>query len=280
MIRSLLYVPGNGWKFLGKAHERGADAIIIDLEDAVAEAAKDEARDALSQTVSAAAQNGALVFVRINSEPERMELDAVAACRAGAYGLYVPKVRSPTVLQTIDRILEPVEAELARAPMQLVPLIEDPAAIFEAREIARAKRVLGLSAGGEDIATALGGRPTPDVLRLPKQLIHLAAKAEGVKSFGLLRSVADYSDIDGMRMAAGEARDFGFDGASCIHPSVVPILNEAFAASEAEIAWARRVLDAASNAAAKGVGAFTLDEKFIDAPIIQRASKVLEQVGR
>ena len=93
--------------------------------------------------------------------------------------------------------------------------------------------------GGEDLATAMDAEPTPEMLRLPKMMVHLAAKAAGVMSFGLLRSIADYSDREAIAASAREARALGFDGASCIHPAVVPILNAAFAPAAAAAAPAR-----------------------------------------
>lgn len=279
MIRSLLYIPANADRYIEKAHQRGADAIILDLEDAVAPNAKSEARDRLEAAVGLVARGGAKVFVRINSERDRLFADANAACRAGAFGLYVPKVGSADLLEDLERHLDPIEKEIGREPLVFVPLIEDPGAVLDARAIARGPRVVALSSGGEDIATALGAEPLPEVLRLPKLLIHYAAKAEGLLSFGLLRSVADYADTEGMRAAALEARRFGFDGASCIHPSIVPLLNEAFSPSEAEILWAERVVAADLDAAAKGVGAYTLDGKFVDAPIVARARALLGKVA-
>lgn len=272
MIRSLLYVPGNMPRFLEKAGQCGADVVIIDLEDAVPDAAKTAARHALSQSV---AMIGGRVFVRVNMN-ERLMDDAVAAVRAGAEALYLPKVSNVDTLRRLADHLAPLERD--RAPIAFVPLIEDPEGLFEARSIAKGPRVLGLAAGGEDLATSMGAMPTAEVLRLPKLMIHYAAKAAGVLSFGMFRSTVDYSDIDGLRNAAREARSFGFDGASCIHPSVVPILNEGFAPTEDEIAWARRVVDAARAEAAAGRGAFTLDGKFIDAPIVTRAERVLGKV--
>ncbi|MEI4488666.1 CoA ester lyase [Frigidibacter sp. MR17.14] len=272
MIRSLLYVPGNTPKFLEKAAARGADAIIIDLEDAVPEAGKTAAREALATWVPRCAEGGAQVFVRVNMG-ERLVEDALAATRAGADALYLPKVSSAGLLEDLDRRLAVIETD--RDPIGFVPLIEDPEGLFEARAIARGPRVIALSAGGEDLATAMGAKPTPEVLRMPKLMIHYAAKAAGVMSFGLFRSTADFSDTAAIRAAALEARDFGFDGASCIHPAVVPVLNEAFAPTEAEIDWARRVVAANAAEAAAGRGAFTLDGRFIDAPIVTRAERLL-----
>lgn len=280
IIRSLLYVPGSNQRFIEKAHARGADAIIIDLEDAVAASMKTAAREALTQSVSTAGKAGAPVFVRINNTVDRLLADAEAACRAGAFGLYVPKVESPSLLRQLASHLEPIERQLGRAPIVFVPLIESPAGVLAAAEIGRGVRVFALSGGGEDLATSMGAKPLPQVLSLPKQLIHLAAKAAGVLSFGLLRSVADYVDLEGMREAASEARLFGFDGASCIHPSVVPVLNAAFSPPPEEIDWARKVVAADRLAASEGKGAHMVDGAFVDAPIVARAQAILALADR
>jgi len=273
-LRSLLYVPASSEKFIAKAHERGADAIILDLEDAVAPADKDRARAALAEAVPSVGQNGAKVFVRINADPGPQLADAEAACRAGAFGLYVAKARSLEQLWRISDALDSVEHELARPEMVFVPLIEDAAAVFEARALARYQRSIGLSAGGEDLAESMGAEAVREALRFPKLLIHLAAKAEGKLSLGLLRSVSDYSDLPGIEAAAREARTHGFDGASCVHPAIVPILNAAFSPGPEQVAWARRVVEAAGP---EDRGAFALDGKMIDAPVVARARAILAQ---
>src|SRR5438105_11539159 len=110
---------------------------------------------------------------------------------------------------------------MSRPPAVLVPMIEDAGAVLDARTIATATpRIFALTPGGEDLATAIDADPTPEVLRVPKLLVHLAAKAAGILSFGLLRTVADYGDLVAIEESAQEARRFGFDGASCVHPSV------------------------------------------------------------
>jgi citrate lyase subunit beta/citryl-CoA lyase len=277
-IRSLLYVPVSSERFLAKAHERGADAIILDLEDGVAPAQKDAARARLNDAVAMAARSGATIFVRINSEPERILRDAEAACRAGAAGLFVAKARLPSALAALADFLDGIEREIGRAPMLLVPMIEDPGAVLDARAIAGATpRVFALATGGEDLATALGAEPTPEVLRYPKLLVHLAAKAAGVRSFGLLRTVADYNDREGIEKSAREARTFGFDGASCVHPAVVPILNRAFSPSPAEIEHARALIAAFEAAKADGRGAFAFEGRMVDEPVVARARALIER---
>jgi len=275
-IRSLLYVPVSSERFLAKAHERSADAIILDLEDAVAPARKDAARSRLAEAVAMVGRGGATVFVRINSEPERIRLDAEAACRAGAAGLFVTKAREAGALAALADHLTDVERTIGRPAMSLIPMIEDPGAVHDAQSLARASpRVFALIVGGEDLATALGAEPTPEVLRLPKLMVHFAAKAAGLRSFGLLRTVADYNDLAGIEQSAREARMFGFDGASCVHPAVVPILNRAFTPSPAELARARALVAAADAAAADGRGAFAFEGRMVDAPVVQRARTLL-----
>jgi len=255
MLRSLLYVPAHSERFLAKAHERGADAIILDLEDAVPEPDKDRARAGLAEAARSAGRNGAQIFVRINAG-ERRRADAAAAAAAHANGIVLAKAN-------ID--------ELDGFPLPLVAMLEDPGAVLDARDFARHHNVMGLIVGGEDLATALGATPTPDVLRTPKLLVHYAAKAERKLSLGLLRSVADYADLPAIEAAAREARLHGFDGATCVHPAIVPLLNAAFAPSPDEIAWAERVVAAAATQS----GAFTVDGRMVDAPVIARARAVL-----
>lgn len=274
MISSLLYVPGNAPRFLEKAGQRGADVVIIDLEDAVPETVKTEAREGLAKWVPAIRQSGCQVFVRVN-QSERLVDDAIAATVAGADGLYIPKVDSADILARLAESLLPHERD--RAPIGFVPLIEDMKGLFEVRAIAHGPRVFALTSGGEDLATAMGAKPTPEVLRYPKLMIHYAAKEAGVLSFGMLRTTVDFADKEALRAAALEARDFGFDGATCIHPSVVPILNECFAPTPEELSWARKVVAASEQEAAAGRGAFILDGRFVDAPIVTRAQNLLSR---
>ncbi len=269
MIRSLLYVPAHVPRFVARAHERSADAIILDLEDAVPPADKRAARAALAAAVPAVGRSGAMVFVRINADTA--QADAAAACHAGAAGVLVPKVQSPDLLRALAAGLE--AEERGRPPLRFIPLLEDPGAVLDARTILSAgPRILGVALGGEDLATAMDAEPGPEMLRLPTMMVHLAAKAAGVLSFGLLRSIADYTDREGIAASAREARAMGFDGASCIHPAVVPLLNDAFAPSPAALDRARRMI-AASEAV--GGAAFTFEGKMVDLPIIDRARRLL-----
>jgi citrate lyase subunit beta/citryl-CoA lyase len=279
MIRSLLYVPASAERFVAKAHQRGADAIILDLEDAIPADGKDAARAALVDAVPCVGQIGAAVLVRINSQPALRDLDAIAACRAGAVGLVVPKVRNPETLKALADLLAPIERALGREPLRFIPLLEDPGAVLDARIIVAAPRVFAVSTGSEDLATEMDAEPTADMLRLPKLLVHLAAKAVGIRSFGMLRTVANFSDIDAITASAREARSLGFDGASCIHPAVVPILNDAFSPSPAALDKARRMVAAFDDAISHGLGAFVFDGEMVDLPIVERARRLIARAG-
>lgn len=266
-LRSLLYVPADNPRFIEKAHARGADAIILDLEDSVLPENKPSARNALRTNVKSVGQSGAKVFVRINADIETALQDAKAASEAGAFGIYVSKANVQK-LDTLNKCLDQsVETKLA-----LVALIEDPAGVLDVREIAKQSSLIALSLGGEDLATAMGAHPTPDVLRFPRQLVHYAAKERGLLSIGLFQSTAAFGDLDALTAAAREARQHGFDGATCVHPTAVPILNLAFSPSTEEIEWATKVVAAAENSRS---GALNIDGQMIDAPVIARARNIL-----
>jgi citrate lyase subunit beta/citryl-CoA lyase len=265
-LRSLLYVPAHESRFLAKASERGADAIILDLEDGVPETAKLAARHGLPSAVAAASRAGAPVFVRVNATAESRDADVAAAVAGGAKGIVLPKAGS---IEEVSAVLRAAGRETS-----VIPLIEDPGALTQAAAIAVHPAVLAMGLGAEDFATAIGARPSPEVLRLPKQLVHYAAKAAGRLSLGMFRSVADISDQAAILEAAIEARSFGFDGAACVHPSVVPLLNRGFSPSPDEVAEARAVLAALGEG-----GAARFHGRMIDKPVADRARRTLLLAG-
>ena len=276
MIRSLLYVPAIAPRYVTKAHERGADAVILDLEDSIAPAQKDAARAALAAAVPVVGQSGAIVFVRVNSEADRQRADIEAASAAGAFGVLLPKTRDPAALRATADWLDTLERETGRPMLRFIPLLEYPGAVLDARAIAKATpRNFAIVTGGEDLATAMDGEAIPELLSLPKQLVHLAAKEAGLLSFGLMRTIADFNDTAAIAASARLSRSLGFDGASCIHPAVVPILNAAFGPTPAQVDHAERLVAAFDAARAEGLGAFTFDGHMVDLPIVERARRLL-----
>lgn len=281
-IRSFLFVPASSERFIAKAHERGSDAVILDLEDSVAANQKVAARARLAQAIPSVSQKGAKVFVRINSDKELVEADAEAAVRAGAYGIFRPKTKDADSVRHIAGVLERVEKEIGASwKTVIVAAIEDPNAVFEAKSIAAASpRIYGLIAASEDMATVMDAEPSAEFVRLPKLLVHFAAKAVGVRSLGLLRSIADYNDVEGVKKAVEEARSFGFDGSTCIHPNVVSILNEGFAPSAVKVDYARRMIVAAEEAQKRGEGSFKFEGKMVDEPVVQRAKRLVARAAQ
>jgi citrate lyase subunit beta/citryl-CoA lyase len=280
MYRSFLFVPATSPRFWAKAADRGADALILDLEDSVAPAEKERARDALKDAAQECGRGGAAIFVRVNRPLSLGVRDVEAAVEAGATGITIAKAESADHVRLLAEVAAEVEHRIGRTdPVRFICSIESPRALFNAREIADADpRVLGLTGGGEDFATELGAQPLPETLMVPKQMINIAAKAAGRYSFGMFGTVADYSDLEAIRARALEARRYGFSGASCIHPSVVPVLNESFAATAEELDEARELLAAFDEALGRGDGAFTHRGKMVDLPIIERARQLLASV--
>lgn len=276
--RSLLYVPANNARFIAKAHTRGADAIILDLEDSVPATERAGARAALAETVATVGQAGADVTVRINRPLEDTMSDLDAAVIAGVHALFVAKCDSPSHLRVLDEKVSELEAQRGLKPGNLgfSVMIESPGALRQAADIAMAcPRVIAMCLGGEDFATEMHAPPDPETLELPKLLCLMAAREAGVLPIGYLGTVADYTDLEAVRTALARSRKFGFEGASCIHPSIVPLLNEAFTPTPDEADWAKRVVTEYAAAQKEGKGAITVDGKMVDVPVAIRAERLL-----
>ena len=132
--------------------------------------------------------------------------------------------------------------------------------------------------GGEDIALDIGAVPDTDTLAMPKQHIAITARAAGLIPYGIIGTIADYSDLKAVRDVAERSRKFGFEGAACVHPSVVPVLNAAFTPSKMEFDNALRVINAYREAEAQGRGAASLDGKMVDVPVVRRATNLIDRV--
>ncbi len=276
--RSMLFVPVTVLKFVERAAEREADAIILDLEDSVPVAEKPRGRELLQEAAATVAHKGADVVVRIN-RPWRMALkDIEAAVSPRVQALMLTKVESAEHVRMVAEIVAELEVERGMTPgaTTLVALVETAGAFFRMEEIARAHpRLVGLSVGAEDFALALGMLPEAEGLFYPKQHMIIAARAAGILPLGFIGTVAEYRDLDAFRATIRRSRRLGFAGASCIHPSQVPILNEEYRPSPEEVDAAERAVAAYDRAIAAGIGAIELDGKMIDVPVVERAKQVL-----
>jgi citrate lyase subunit beta/citryl-CoA lyase len=279
--RSILYVPGNVLKFIDKAHERGADCVLVDLEDSVQPAQKPDARAMLADTIKKVSRGGADVAVRIN-RPLRLTIpDLEAAVQPGVTALFVTKTESVQHLKLLDEVVSDLEKDrgLKVGGIGFCAMIEHPRALSQLHDIAEhGPRLIGMMLGGEDFALETGSIPNDESLELPKRMVAFAAQAFDVPMIGILGTVADYSDPDAYRKSAERARRFGFSGGTCIHPGLVGALNEAFTPKAEEVAYAQKLIQADAKAASEGRGSFQVDGKMIDIPVIERARKLIARV--
>jgi citrate lyase subunit beta/citryl-CoA lyase len=274
----MMFVPVNVDKFVQSAHTRGADAIILDLEDSILPKDKTRARTLVAEAAPKVARSGADVVVRIN-RPWRLclrDLEAVVSREICA--LMLPKAESADHVRLVAEVLDELEAErgLPQGHTQIVAMIESAGAFFRALEIAAAHaRVIALTLGAEDFALSVGMVPEAEGLFYPKQQIVIAARAAGVLPLGFIGTVADYKDLDAFRATVRRSRRLGFMGASVIHPSQIEILNAEFRPSPEEVQQARKVVEAFEAAASENRGAIEVDGKMVDIPVVERARHTL-----
>jgi citrate lyase subunit beta / citryl-CoA lyase len=276
--RSLLYVPVNVEKFVDRAHTRGADCIQLDLEDSVPAAEKANARALVVGAAHRVRRGGADVIVRINRPLALAVRDIEACVGPEVNGLAITKVDGASHVRLLDELVSDLEsaAGLPHGHTRFLVMIETPQAFFAMREIAAAvPRVAAMNIGGEDFALECGMQPSDEALLMPKQQMIIAARAAGVMPLGYIGTVADFSDWDRFRAMVRRSRQFGFDGASCIHPGQVPIVNETYTPDATEIAYAERVIAEDAKARAAGRASFQIEGKMIDIPVVVRAERLL-----
>ncbi|UOM33111.1 CoA ester lyase [Acuticoccus sp. I52.16.1] len=281
--RSLLYVPVTSERFVAGAGRRGADAVILDLEDSIPPDRKAAARAALPGAVDALAGCGSDIVVRVNAELRHLAADIEAAVRPGVDALCLPKVRSADHVRLIAELVDALEREreLPAGRISFIVLIETLDALGAAGAIAAAHaRVAALSLGDEDFATDAGIAACEATLAGPKQAVVFAAHRHRRLALGTLDTIADFGDVDGYAALAARSRRFGFDGAPCIHPTQVAPLNAAFTPSADEAAEADAVLAAFAAAAREGRGAVAAGGRMIDAPAVVRARAVQDRLRR
>jgi citrate lyase subunit beta / citryl-CoA lyase len=276
--RSMLFVPVTVEKYVERAAERGADALILDLEDSVPLAEKPRGREVLQEAAATVSRNGADVVVRINRAWRLAIPDIEAAVSPAVNALMLTKVESAEHVQMLAEVVDEIESErgMTLGATKFVALVETASGFLRLPETARAHpRLVALSIGAEDFALSVGMLPEADGLFFPKQQMIIAARAAGILPLGFIGTVADFRDLDAFRATIRRSRRLGFAGASCIHPSQVAILNEEYRPSPDEVAQAERAVAAYDAATAAGIGAIELDGKMIDVPVIERAKHVL-----
>ena len=276
--RSMLFVPANVPRFVSKAHERGADAIILDLEDSVPLAQKANAREQLLAAASQVGANGADVVVRINSNLRLAAADLEAAIDLSVQAVCVPKVSGASQVQWLDECITELEIErgIAAGHTRLIALIESTAALGRLTAIANSSsRLVAMILGSEDFSASAGMQPDADGLLLPNQQVVFAARSAGLLPLGFIGSIAEFGDLDAFRDTIRRSRKLGLRGGFCIHPAQVSIMNEEFSPAAEEVVAAREVLAAYQAAVDAGRGSAEYDGKMIDAPVVTRARETL-----
>lgn len=272
-FRSVLYIPGSKERALEKARTLSADAIIFDLEDAVAPEEKANARQTLAQALTTTDFGPRARLVRINgfdSDWAAADLDALAAVRPEA--ILLPKVYER---RDIDLLAHRLDARSETADTVIWAMMETPQAVLNAASIATAPRMAGFVMGTNDLAKELGCRDRPD--RLPLQMALqtclMAARAAGIRAVdGVFNA---FRDPVGLRAECEQGRDLGFDGKTLIHPDQLAIANEVFAPSPAALDLARRQIEAFDAAVAQGQGVAVVDGRIVENLHIVTARQVL-----
>ncbi len=290
LLRSWMFVPGNRQRMIEKSLGVPVDAVMMDIEDGVAPAEKDSARQQIAACLDQVAANlksgkpfrTPARFVRINAVGhERSRDDLALVVRHGLEGLVVPKVETAEQIKTVAQILDRRESELGLSPgtLRMLAALESPKGLFNAYAIATASpRVIGLLFGAEDFSRELSlplrrEGEARDLVYARSALVTAAACAHVQAVDGVW---PDLQDTEGLKAFALQSRRLGFSGMSLIHPAQVDAVNAAFTPAADEIDYARRVLKAFDEARARGEGAVAFGGQLLDLPIVDRARQTLD----
>jgi len=282
--RSLFFVPGGEPRKLEKARGAGADTLLLDLEDSVAVPEKERAREAVAGCVREGGFGEAEVAVRVNPPGTPFfEDDLAQAVGAGAHAIMLPKAeRAEGVARVAAQIAALEASRPSGPPVRLLALVETAAGIVNAASLPRAgPRVDALCFGHADFSRDMGlvdVDPARGVVLHARCTLAIAARAADVAPIDTV--FVDVRDEAGFRADARLGVELGFEGKLCIHPAQVGIANEIYSPTDAQIDYARRVVEAAAEARAAGRGVFTVDGKMVDEPLIAAQERILGRARR
>ena len=283
-MRSKLFVPASRPELYAKALASAADALSMDLEDAVEESRKGEARATLSAWLRSAPADpdAKIVIVRCNAaDTPHFRDDVQAVAWPALRMLNLPKVEDPHTVLDAAELLGRLEAERGMdRPIRILANIESPRGLRRAAEIACAHpRVAGLQIGFGDLLAPLGIRQGhPAMVQQVRMQVRMAAGEAGIDAYD--GAYVDIKNPDGYRADAQAARELGFVGKSCIHPTQIALANEVFLPDPDELAHALRVVEAAREYLGRGTGAFVVDGKLVDGPFIACAQRLVDTARR
>ena len=279
--RALLYMPGDDFRKIHKSTTLGIDCICMDLEDGVALNRKGKARKVICESLSSIDFGQANRLVRINCVGSGLEVDDLEAILPyQPDGIVIPKVNSKDQVQFVSSQISAWE-EKSKSPkggIRLLVLVESAQAMIHLAEIAQADpRIESLIFGADDYAVNIGAKRSQngnEVLYARSKVVTYAA-AFNLQAIDMV--YIDFHDNDGLLLEARQGADLGFSGKQIIHPNQVSIVQDAFTPNAAEIKDAQRLVDEFNKYQAAGVGAFALEGKMIDAPLIKAAERVLSR---
>jgi citrate lyase beta subunit len=278
--RALLYMPGDDWKKITKALTLGVDCICMDMEDGVAVSRKAEARATIAKALQELNFGKSEKLARINAVGSGREKDDIAAVLPyRPDGIVIPKVESLEQIQWADDLIAGAELKYGW-PLNSIRMlvgVETAKGILNLKEIASHPRLDAIIFGGEDFAASVGARRTREATELlyARQAVVVACAAFGLQAIDIV--YIDFKDTEGLRREAEQGAGFGFSGKQVIHPNQVQVTQEAFTPSDEAIAEAKRIVEAFEAGQREGKGAFALDGKMIDMPLLKHAQKVLER---
>ncbi len=282
LIRTLLFTPGNNMKMIRKAVTLGADALILDLEDAVPAADKEKARILVRDSMAELSVKDLNLFVRVNALATGLaEQDLESVTQEGLIGIVLPKVESRDDVLELERLIDQQEKKKGIEPgsLLLVPILETAKGVLNAHEIAMAsQRVVAICFGALDYARDMGITPSREGIELsyPRSRLAISARAAGVPAIDT--PWTDIADKDGLVREAKMARQLGFRGKLLIHPSHIEAVNRTFSPSEREVEYAHKVVEACQRAEARGLGATSLEGRMIDVASFRQAEQLLSLV--
>ena len=271
--RSVLYIPGSKERALEKARTLPCDAIIFDLEDAVAPDAKPVARETLAQALRDGGYGKRAKIVRINALTTKWGLDDVRILRdAGADAILLPKVNTRSDVDNLADMLDPATP--------IWTMMETPVSVFNARDIASHGRVTGLVTGTNDLTKDLGSRYRADRLPLMTALQMIVMAARSSRGVVAIDGVYNrFRDGDGLKAECEQGRDLGFDGKTLIHPAQIDVTNTAFAPTSSEIDLAERQIEAYQASQASGQGIAVVDGQIVENLHVVAARRILAKAS-
>ncbi len=282
--RTLLYVPGSDWRKMEKAASLGADCVCLDLEDGVAPSSKAEARTLISKALSELDFGRSERLVRVNAADSGQQAeDLLLASHPNLQGLVLPKAASAADVQTVGSALWSAEQarDLAPNTLALLAQIESALGLVNLKEIASADpHLVALIFGSEDFASDVGAIRTleADEVFYARSAVATYAAAFGLQAIDMLH--VNFKDAEGLGRMASQGARLGYSGMQIVHPDQIAPVLAAFTPGTEEIAWAERVVDGYEQHAAEGRGAFALDGKMIDMPLVKAARRVLARAGK